>query len=303
MLQIWQKYSQIKKDLNGSGNKQDIIETANYLRISECENENKSDIIHKIVCRIQNLLPDDCTICSTRYRVDNNVTPLLACAICGQGAHDQCWMQMYRALVQEPVHDITPEMLRNHLNPFKAQSLFYLCKPCEIATIPQSKSSNRKASIPRCGRSTVSVHQNQQPQMIQQKQEETKKAAKTENTATENIATENTATVSVIPKEDTQNENQSNVQDSSAQMKPVCKHYRKGKCQFGITGKGCEYGHPKICKVLMKHGNGGEKGCRLGKRCKDFHPYMCTKSLRKKEYIIIEGGFSKSRQKCQKYQF
>ena len=33
----------------------------------------------------------------------------------------------------------------------------------------------------------------------------------------------------------------------------------------------------------MKHGNGGEKGCRLGKRCKDFHPFMCTESLRKKE--------------------
>ncbi len=61
--QYGKSITQMKRDINGSGNKMAMIETANIPNIPDVSNENKSEIIHMIIRRIQNLLPDDCYIC------------------------------------------------------------------------------------------------------------------------------------------------------------------------------------------------------------------------------------------------
>ena len=61
----------------------------------------------------------------------------------------------------------------------------------------------------------------------------------------------------------------------------VCNDYINNKCKFGISGKGCQFQHPKRCSKLMNHGTRASRGCNLGKKCKDFHPKMCPTSITK----------------------
>ena len=69
---------------------------------------------------------------------------------------------------------------------------------------------------------------------------------------------------------------------SSGKENPTCIFYKRNKCQFGISGKGCKYYHPKMCQKLLSHGNGQLKGCNKGGKCQYFHPPMCSKSLSKR---------------------
>ena len=79
----------LERDVKKS-TKQVLIETAKYLKISDPTHLTKPVIAHLIICRIQNLLPDDCALCHSRYRVDIQEVSFLKCAICGQGVHRQC---------------------------------------------------------------------------------------------------------------------------------------------------------------------------------------------------------------------
>ena len=61
---------------------------ANFLRVSNFNNDkNKRTLSHLIVCKIQNLLPDNCSICDRRYRISLEEDPILECSVCGQGIH------------------------------------------------------------------------------------------------------------------------------------------------------------------------------------------------------------------------
>lgn len=66
----------------------------------------------------------------------------------------------------------------------------------------------------------------------------------------------------------------------SSPRKPICKQYRRGVCKYGLTGKNCNYEHPKLCNRLMAHGIRGKLGCKQGWKCDMFHPTMCRNSLR-----------------------
>ena len=75
--------------------KRDVLrETAEYLNIPGYMDKTKEPLAHLVICRIQNLLPDDCSICNTRYRIRNSEKTLLECNICGQGVHRKCWEEI-----------------------------------------------------------------------------------------------------------------------------------------------------------------------------------------------------------------
>ena len=72
------------------------------------------------------------------------------------------------------------------------------------------------------------------------------------------------------------------------QSKEICKHYRKGACRYGFSGKKqceegnqCQWNLPKICSKLFKYGFHPERGCK-GKKsgCTDFHPFICGDLLK-----------------------
>jgi hypothetical protein len=78
----------ITKDIQNGSSRPTLIETAKFLQIKFNESTAvKKTLAHNILCRIQNLLPDDCNLCNKHYRIGLNETPLLECSICLQGIH------------------------------------------------------------------------------------------------------------------------------------------------------------------------------------------------------------------------
>ena len=60
----------------------------------------------------------------------------------------------------------------------------------------------------------------------------------------------------------------------------ICDQYMKSTCAFGISGKGCQFYHPKMCRRYVKFGPHGKRGCNKGSSCHYFHPKLCNKSLK-----------------------
>ena len=76
----------------------------------------------------------------------------------------------------------------------------------------------------------------------------------------------------------------------------TCTFYKQNICKFGISGKGCQFFHPKMCQRLLSNGNNNRKGCNKDGKCNYFHPPMCRNSLNKRlctnldcSYMHIRG--------------
>ena len=122
-----------------------LVATSNYLKIPHCENKNKNQLSHLILCRIQNLLPDDCGLCKNRYSVKLDDSPLLECAICGQGVHEECWLNLLSvaSAASDYISDKS-NVIRKCVNPFKLPGIFYICTACEESTIPKEDNMKTK---------------------------------------------------------------------------------------------------------------------------------------------------------------
>ena len=132
---------QIEKDFEKQ-KKTILCETAKFLKIPNYELKNKQPLAHLIICRIQNLLPDDCSICNTRYRIDINETPLLECAKCGQGVHTECMIKLI-----DPIDDnnkIDAASFQALINPLNIPGIYYICEACKDSTIPSDESGDTK---------------------------------------------------------------------------------------------------------------------------------------------------------------
>ena len=70
--------------------------------------------------------------------------------------------------------------------------------------------------------------------------------------------------------------------------KKVCIHHKRGRCNFGMSGRlmvdgqwqECPYSHPRICDRLLRDGDRGKSGCKGG--CNKLHPKMCYSSMNTK---------------------
>lgn len=72
---------------------------------------------------------------------------------------------------------------------------------------------------------------------------------------------------------------------ATKRSKRICNFYKKNICKHGQKGKNCPFQHPVPCKKLMLHGTNKEKGCKLGKKCPEFHPKMCFNSIQKSKCV------------------
>ena len=50
-----------------------------------------------------------------------------------------------------------------------------------------------------------------------------------------------------------------------------------------VSGRNCDFEHPKMCEKLLKHGTRQPHGCNQGRKCDEFHPKMCPTSINKLE--------------------
>lgn len=66
--------------------------------------------------------------------------------------------------------------------------------------------------------------------------------------------------------------------ESDFSKKPICKHYRLGRCN---RGDNCNFSHPKKC---LNYSRFGREGCSGGyANCKLMHPVICKSSLYRKQ--------------------
>ena len=77
--------------------------------------------------------------------------------------------------------------------------------------------------------------------------------------------------------------------DKEEKTTKVCIHHRKGRCNFGLSGKmkvdgewkKCPFAHPRVCEKLLSNGDRGKFGCKGD--CRKLHPKMCYSSLNTKK--------------------
>jgi hypothetical protein len=71
-------------------------------------------------------------------------------------------------------------------------------------------------------------------------------------------------------------------QKNSVKNDKICQKYRLKQCQFGRSGKGCDFLHPKPCKRFLKFGSQefNQGGCKFGLKCKSMHPIICKQNLK-----------------------
>lgn len=244
-----------------------LAKTAKYLNIKS--EMNKDPLIHNIICKIQNLLPDSCKICNEVYCSKLEDDPFLACHVCGQEVHKPCFMKLLG--ITDPT--VTPV-----INPHNLPGLHYLCPECEIAIIPPPDKPNA---------SDTEEIENITPSQMETSndRDETNRNQDQNNELT--VSTENPETKNPLislPNPESDNELEPN--------KKICIHYKKNQCKHGMKGKGCPFYHPERCKKLMHSGTAQPNGCNLGRKCPAFHPKMCPSSITKRECFDEKCNFT-----------
>lgn len=120
-----------------------LVETLEYLKCPNMGKYIKDRCIHELVCRIQNLLPDECKLCNDKYTVKLDEKPVLACVMCGQGCHNKCILPLL-ALTDEEYNDMSNEDIEKLINPLELPGFFYICSPCQIETVPSKETGLSK---------------------------------------------------------------------------------------------------------------------------------------------------------------
>ena len=294
--QVGRSVAQIERDI--LKNKKEILcATGEFLRIPECAKFNKKELAHHIICRVQNLLPDVCGICSERYQIKLEETALLECAVCGQGVHAKCW---YSLLNIDPVAIGSVNITVNdYVNPSNLPGIHYLCTVCEERTIPSNTKQKNSTGV-QPPHSTINTTNDKYANSIVVDDATT--ANLSSNSTCEGIetsdqnaidngktiqdsGTDSTYSAPVISNTDSI-DNTSNKPDASkSKVETVCRFFRRGTCKHGLRGTECRYQHPQMCRKFTQHGTRQPHGCNLGKSCKLFHPLMCLDSLRKSECL------------------
>jgi hypothetical protein len=272
----------IRAKLN-SCSKDDLVMALDYLGVSNQVIYIKESVAHNLICRIENLLPDKCGICEQIYCTN------LPCKKCGQEAHREC------------VQDITSSNQIEDIPAIMAAipGLHYLCPTCEIATIPeqgtllksiQKQRSNTTPEVTILSqsslvKSTKSVADGLDNPDIQHNEQERADADSTQSSQVPapSTYTSETADVEVGAEQNTSMHIQvTNKSRNNCPNQPICRHFLKGNCIHGMSGKsnnGCKYRHLKTCNKILKHGTRGKYGCNKGNKCEHFHPKMCSSSL------------------------
>ena len=271
--QYGKRTNQIEKDINQS-KKAVLLETSKFLRIPNCEGKTKNDLSHLILCRIQNLLPDDCGVCKNRYSIKLEECPLLECALCGQGVHRECWTKLLP--LGPNVSNCTYDnniVMSEYVNPFKLPGIHYICAACEEKTIPRVEGKQQ----------TSNKTDGPQPPKVNLLEEGSRNNESTDETdildpePASNVERNSRIGQPILPIHGDA------TGGSSEKSASICRYFRRGTCRHGLRGTECKFSHPKMCRKYLQHGTRQPTGCNLGKRCKFFHPLMCMDSLRKSE--------------------
>ena len=255
-----------------------LIKALKFLNNTAIPNKiptRKDDVIHRIVCRMQNLLPDDCPFCKTRFKSQHDEKPILQCAKCGQNCHRSCIIGLLKSKLNCDLtneNELDQEQIQKLINPLSFPGIHYLCKLCEEDVVPSE---------------LLRTYPDERNEEIESEPVDTapdnsiiEKNIPLPSTSTElstnGTSTSNADASSNIPPSDTTSTKK------AIEKNPVtCRYYKKSACRHGIKGEECRFTHPELCQKYIQHGTRQPRGCIKGASCKYLHPQMCIDSLRK----------------------
>ena len=116
--------SQIENNLK-KFSKSQLVQVLAYLGVPDMNQYRADALPHEVVCRIQNLLPDTCHLCKQVYAIKLDEKPILSCAICGQGSHNTCILQLLN--IPESELNERNNFGKDLVNPYSSIGLFYVC--------------------------------------------------------------------------------------------------------------------------------------------------------------------------------
>ena len=229
----------------------------------------KPKLVHELICRIENLLIDDCSVCGETFATGLEDKLLLQCELCGQNYHNAC----LKELLGHKYHDdITKEEVHKLINPLNLVGFHYLCSSCSNDTIPSELADDdRKATRKVADISTGEKNDNNDVDNM---------GGKRVNNDLDNTGGKKDTgdlDTNLLP-----NSNQIELTKETLwrERDDVCYSFLKGECPHGISGKNCKKFHPRICNRYRKNGSSPKYGCNKGQRCTYFHPDICPNSLR-----------------------
>ena len=308
---------QISKQILSQCRKHTIVITLKYLGKPDQAQFNLKTITHNLVCRIQNLFPDNCIICKEQYCITLSDPPFLSCEVCEQEVHKQC----FQTLLGQNSSSI-------NINPQNIPGIHYICHVCEKEVIPQklNKDTHSPREPPSHIDPTIIVKATDLPdsqnEEILEEEEEEEDYTDTQphhgsylsrlkernlrdeipltqggffnsvDTPQIQIQRESSRRFEATTREKKDHNTSINDHTEPENTKKTCRFYIKGKCKFNENHKhkSTTYIHPPVCQKFVKYGNYSPNGCTDQKKCNHFHPIMCKTSLKKNcKYKHIKG--------------
>ena len=224
-----------------------LIKALKFLNNTAIPNKiptRKDDVTHRIVCRMQNLLPDDCPFCKTRFKSQHDEKPILQCAKCGQNCHRSCIIGLLKSKINCDLtneNELDQEQIQKLINPLSFPGIHYLCKSCEEDVVPSE---------------LLRTYPDERNEEIESEPVDTapdnsiiEKNIPLPSTSTElstnGTSTSNADASSNIPPSDTTSTKK------TIEKNPVtCRYYKKSTCRHGIKGDECRFTHPELCQKI-----------------------------------------------------
>ena len=262
------------------------VETLEFLGCPGMNDYYKDHCDSKLICRIQNFMPDICGLCKEKFciKIDGQKT-LLECVMCGQGCHNPCVLNALGKTTDD-IEGLSKEQIDKMLNPYANLGLIYMCHACQIMELPSStegltEDGARKRHVPHTKskerNSRKSLEAPNPPRNVNFTDDALPGTAK--NPVIVEDALAGSAEYPIIIRDDTHTAPSRSKQIPT----PVCRYYKRGTCKHGANGRIngiCAYAHPKYCRSFVMYGNRSPRGCSKGESCNAFHPKICYNSLK-----------------------
>ena len=226
---------------------------------NEIDSYTKEGIAYMLIKKIYNMAPARCTTCQKTSHFKPGEFCVITCIRCNRGACVPCYESEKEKLKSIVMFN---------------KSIYYSCETCtEIITKenhveeaykkkasgkkksqieenpPQTKSPDSMAGLAEAigGLSVDDIHEHETI---------TLEESESENLSSPSIPQEpgNISSPRIDPE--------SKKEKSSIPQEPkTCIFLKQNRCEFGISGKGCKFSHPKMCQKLLSHGKSSYRGC------------------------------------------
>ena len=262
-------------------NKPEMVSTYAYLTNKEEKDKevcslNVVGLRLMIIHRLTTLMPKECEKCLKDHTQDREEIPKVACLRCDRPACPECF--------SEPMgHD----------------SWVYVCQPCK-KVVKDDLGVNRleekhflKSSRSKKSLITLEEDDGKSDEEEEEEEEEDDDTSEEATQAFKDPVEEEEEGIesAFLPASWKKRgfKNKEAKKSDKEEKTKVCIHHRKGRCNFGMSGKKkvdgewkkCPFAHPRVCEKLLSNGDRGKFGCKGD--CKKLHPKMCYSSMNSKK--------------------